>query len=64
FGDGSAYAGPYSSSQTSHTYTVCGSYTVRVEAVNNWGNAVIGQTTTTIDVACAYTIILPIIMNP
>jgi hypothetical protein len=43
YGDGSAYAGPYTSDQTSHTYQDCGAYTVRVEVVDSWGNHALGE---------------------
>lgn len=42
FGDGTDYAGPYASNSASHTYALCGEYTVRVEATDSWGNVVIG----------------------
>jgi len=42
FGDGSPYAGPYSSNIVSHAYDTCDTYTVRVEAVDSWGNHTIG----------------------
>jgi PKD repeat protein len=42
FGDGTAYSAAYESNQASHTYAVCGNYTVRVEAVDSWGNKAIG----------------------
>ncbi|MDX1687134.1 MAG: S8 family serine peptidase [Candidatus Promineifilaceae bacterium] len=42
FGDGSPYAGPYDTNIISHAYETCGDYTVRVEAVDSWGNHTIG----------------------
>lgn len=42
FGDGSPYAGPYHTNIISHAYDSCGTFTVRVEAVDSWGNHVIG----------------------
>lgn len=42
FGDGSAYAGPYNTNIISHAYDTCGTYDVRVEAVDSWGNHTIG----------------------
>ncbi|MEJ2748830.1 MAG: PKD domain-containing protein, partial [Anaerolineae bacterium] len=45
FGDGSEYVGPYTSNEASHAYAVCGSYDVRVEAVDSLGNAVVATET-------------------
>lgn len=42
FGDGTDYTVPYASNIASHTYALCGEYTVRVEATDSWGNVVIG----------------------
>ena len=42
FGDGSSFAGPYEDNIISHAYDSCGTYTVRVEAVDSWGNHTIG----------------------
>ena len=41
FGDGSNYAGPYTSNLASHEYDSCGPYTVRVEATDTFGNTTI-----------------------
>ncbi|HSM54763.1 MAG TPA: S8 family serine peptidase [Candidatus Sulfomarinibacteraceae bacterium] len=43
FGDGSDYTPAYSSNLVSHQYETCGTYTIRVEAVDSWGNHVIGE---------------------
>ena len=43
FGDMSEYAGPYTSNVASHAYDSCGSYVVRVEAVDSLGNAVVTE---------------------
>jgi hypothetical protein len=43
YGDGSAYAGPYTSNQTSHTYMDCGTYAMRVEVIDSWGNHTLGE---------------------
>lgn len=41
FGDGSDFFGPISSNVASHAYNSCGTYDVRVEAVDSLGNAVV-----------------------
>jgi subtilisin family serine protease len=43
FGDGSDFTLPYSSNVVSHDYDSCGPFTVRVEAVDSWGNHAIGS---------------------
>jgi hypothetical protein len=43
FGDGSPYAGPYTTTQASHSYPTCGLYIVRVEATDSYGNRAIGS---------------------
>jgi hypothetical protein len=43
FGDGSEYTTAYESNQVGHVYPVCGTYTVRVEATDSWGNVAIGS---------------------
>jgi subtilisin family serine protease len=43
FGDGSPYAGPFQSAVASHAYAACGTYDVRVEAWDSWGNAVVTE---------------------
>jgi len=43
FGDGSDYQGPYTSNQVGYQYEDCGTYTVRVEAIDTWGNHAIGE---------------------
>ncbi|MEM7798099.1 MAG: S8 family serine peptidase [Chloroflexota bacterium] len=52
YGDGSPIAGPYESAQTAHEYTACGTYTVRVEAVNALGNTAIGELEVVVDENC------------
>ncbi len=44
FGDGTGYTEAYTSNQVSHTYQYSGRYTVRVEAVDAYGNRSIGET--------------------
>jgi len=41
-GDGSDYAGPFSSEHLGHGYEKNGTYTVRVEVIDSWGNRAIG----------------------
>lgn len=61
FGDGSAYAGPFESAMASHDYALCGSYTVRVEVVDSWGNSAIGSTEVTVTEDCEYLIYMPFV---
>lgn len=61
FGDGSDYAGPYESAAASHDYQICGTYTVRVEVVDSWGNSAIGSTEVTISDDCQTILYMPII---
>lgn len=63
FGDGTAFAGPYESEQVSHTYAVCGTYDVRVEATDSFGNKVIGTLTTAVGECTTHIMYLPIIHN-
>ena len=52
FGDGSAYSATTGSNIGGHTYEGCGTYTVRVEATDSWGNRAIGSTEITVDTEC------------
>lgn len=58
WGDGSPYSPVYpvpatpSSRVVQHSYAECGTYTVRVEVTNNYGNKAIGTKTVTVN-ACA-----------
>jgi PKD repeat protein len=52
FGDGTAIAGPFASSQSLHTYEVCGTYTVRVEATDSYGHRSIGTLHVNVDEGC------------
>ncbi len=63
FGDGSAYAGPYSSDTVGHDYAVCGNYTVRVEATDSWGNVVIGSLDIEVTQTCSYVQWMPVFFN-
>jgi len=42
FGDGTPYSPVYNSPVVSHKYETCGTYTVRVEVTDTWGNVAIG----------------------
>jgi PKD repeat protein len=64
FGDGSSFVGPSSSNMTGHHYGICGTYTVRVEATDSWGNVAIGSTQIQVTEGCEYILYLPIISNP
>ena len=65
FGDGSDYSIVYSSNQVAHTYATCGTYTVRVETVNSWGNSAIAELTADVTNCVGYNTYLPLIgSNP
>ncbi|GAB4526616.1 MAG: hypothetical protein Fur0018_11910 [Anaerolineales bacterium] len=61
FGDGSAYSGPFVDNFIGHTYAVCGTYTVRVEVTDNYGNVTIGSMEMPINRCAAHLIYLPFI---
>ena len=61
FGDGTAYTAAYESNQASHTYAVCGNYTVRVEAVDSWGNKAIGTLQIQTSECVAHVLYLPLV---
>jgi subtilisin family serine protease len=52
FGDDSDYAGPFTSNIAGYDYEECGTYTVRVEATDSWGNRAIGSTDVTVSEDC------------
>jgi hypothetical protein len=60
FGDGTPYT-TYESNQVSHTYAVCGTYTVRVEATDSWGNKAIGELMVEVTNCTANILYLPVI---
>ncbi|MGC9400396.1 MAG: S8 family serine peptidase [Anaerolineae bacterium] len=62
FGDGSTYTNYYSNPYASHTYDTCGTYTVRVEAIDSWGNRVIDSEEMDITYCGAHRIYLPLVM--
>lgn len=45
FGDGQGYSGPYPTDKAYHYYPKAGTYNVRVEASDSWGNRAVGTTT-------------------
>ena len=47
---------------SSHTYARCGTYTVRVEAVDSWGNYVVASEEIDVDECVTRVIYLPLIM--
>jgi PKD repeat protein len=61
FGDGSAFVGPFSTSQASHSYTYCGVYTVRVEVTDSYGNRTIGEMEVNVNTACSTRLLLPLL---
>ncbi|MFW5942408.1 MAG: S8 family serine peptidase [Chloroflexota bacterium] len=63
FGDGTGYFGPYESSTASHDYEFCGTFDVRVEATDSWGNVAIGHEQVTVSEDCQFRQLLPIILN-
>jgi subtilisin family serine protease len=60
FGDGTRFFGPYSSDLASHDYQICGTYTVRVEVVDSWGNAAIGSLDVKVTEDCENIVYFPI----
>ncbi len=63
FGDGSDYTQPTGSRFGGHTYTKAGTYTVRVQATNELGTTVLGQTQITIAPATPITVTLPLMAD-
>jgi subtilisin family serine protease len=63
FGDGTPYAGPYTSSTAGHDYDYCGTYTVRVEATDSWGNVTIGSMDFEVTQTCTYRVLMPLVFN-
>ena len=63
FGDGSDYTDANSSIFGGHTYTEAGVYTVRVEATNELGTRVLGETQITIEPAAAMSVTLPLVAD-
>jgi hypothetical protein len=43
FGDETGHTNFFNSSTVGHTYETCGTFTIRVEAVNSWGNRAISS---------------------
>jgi subtilisin family serine protease len=63
FGDGSAFLGPFANNVVAHTYEVCGPYTVRVEAVDSYGNVAIGSLDVAVSVCGTHLIYLPLVVS-
>ncbi|MGC9520331.1 MAG: S8 family serine peptidase [Anaerolineae bacterium] len=63
FGDGSSYTPAYATADASHTYATCGTYTVRVEAVDSWGNRVVGSADVDVDLCLQRLIYLPVVVD-
>ncbi len=63
FGDGSAYAGPYVDNFVGHTYAVCGTYTVRVEVTDNYGNVVVTSVEMPVDRCSTHVLYLPVVVR-
>jgi subtilisin family serine protease len=61
FGDGSAIVGPFSTSQASHSYAICGVYRVRVETTDSYGNRTIGESRARVQAGCAGRQLLPVL---
>lgn len=64
FGDGSAYTATSEENAISHTYDAVGTYTVRVEATNRWGNTVIAWATADLSAPCTYEAYIPLVAHP
>ncbi len=63
FGDGTPFTQIYTTRQASHIYPVCGTYTVRVEATNTYGNRAIGTYSLNVSQNCTNNIYLPMIIR-
>ena len=61
FGDGTPFVGPFTTTQASHSYELCGTYTVRVEATNSYGNRAIGEQVVQVQSGCTNRVFAPII---
>jgi hypothetical protein len=59
FGDGTPYTQAFTSRTVGHTYATCGTYQVRVEAVDSYGNHVIGTLMAPVSNCTTHTIFLP-----
>jgi len=62
FGDGTGYVGPFANNVVAHSYTACGVHTVRVEAIDNLGNAAIGTLEVDVDVCSGTVLYLPLVL--
>jgi hypothetical protein len=61
FGDGTGIFGPYESATSSHDYELCGTYTVRVEVEDSWGNVAIGTYDVSVGEDCGSMIYFPVL---
>jgi subtilisin family serine protease len=61
FGDGTPFTKASSSSQVSHSYRLCGTYTVRAEVTDTYGNRTIGTTQVTLAAGCERQVFLPVV---
>ena len=59
--DGSAFVGPCENDVVAHTYAECGTYTVRVEAVDSYGNVAIGTQEVAVSVCGLHQIYQPVL---
>jgi hypothetical protein len=63
FGDGTAYQNTGGSKVAGHTYAICGNYTVRVEAVDSYGNYAVGSQPVAITRCGTFKTYLPLIFR-
>jgi hypothetical protein len=63
FGDGSPITSAYETGDASHTYDTCGVYTVRVEAVDSWGNYALASEEVDVDFCLQHIFYLPVLTS-
>jgi subtilisin family serine protease len=63
WGDGTPYTAPTTSNTAGHEYQACGNYTIRVEAVDSWGNHAIGTMGYALTSQCMHQLFLPLILR-
>jgi hypothetical protein len=63
FGDGTPYTNAFTSSQAGHTYATCGTYTVRVEVTDSWGNQAIGTLEAHVTNCGAHLVYMPLVFK-
>jgi hypothetical protein len=59
FGDDTSYTEAFTSRTVGHTYATCGTYQVRVEAVDSWGNHTIGALMAPVTNCTTHTVFMP-----